>query len=197
MGSSMPSVISPVLRIIRNEKFTDVLDIGVGESGMWGLLIRDKCDTMKRGGKFRDVSTWKVKIVGIEICEHYKTPVHQYIYDKILWMDVFEAFKSFGERACDPKFDLVMLTAVIEHFEKEEGFRLLGLIKRRMRNNGMLVITTPNGFSPQRAAPDNPNEEHKSGWTIEDVDRMKELGYVIKHTEVTYDNKLILILTRK
>lgn len=198
MGSSLPSVISPVMRHIRTHMpFIDVLDIGVGESGQWGFLLRDKCDGMRAGRKFRDTSTWKLKIVGIEVCEHYKTVIHQFCYDKILWMEAFDALDDLGGRACDPKFDLVLITAVIEHFTKERGMELLKRVKRFMRHDAMLVITTPNGFSPQKAAKDNPYEAHLSGWTVDDVDSIKKLGYIVSDTEITYDNKLIIIASRR
>lgn len=194
----MPSVISPVMRhVLAHMPFTDVLDIGVGESGQWGFLLRDKCEGMQKDRKFRDTSTWQLKIVGIEIMEMYKTVVHQYLYDKILWMDVFDALDDLGCRACDPKFDLVFLTSVIEHFPKKRGLVLLKRIKKFMRNGAMLVITTPNGFTPQQATEGNPNDKHLCGWTEDDIDSIKELGYIVKHSEITYDNKLIIIAGRK
>jgi SAM-dependent methyltransferase len=198
MGSSLPSVISPVMRHVRAAlPFTDVLDIGVGESGQWGLLLRDKCEGMLDGRKFRDTSTWKLKIVGIEIMEEYNTVVHQFLYDRILWMDAFEALNELNGRACDPKFDVVFLTSVIEHFEKERGIELLKKIKRVMRNGAMLVLTTPNGYEPQRPTENNPNDKHLCGWTVEDIDSIKKLGYIVSHHEITYDNRLIIIARRK
>jgi SAM-dependent methyltransferase len=70
-------------------------------------------------------------------------------------------------------FDAVVALDVIEHFEKEAGFRLLGAMERVARRR--VVVFTPNGFVPQ-AAGENPWQEHRSGWTVEEFEAR---GYVV------------------
>jgi hypothetical protein len=63
---------------------------------------------------------------------------------------------------------------LIEHFEKNEGYQLL---KDIVRVAGVRVIVfTPNGFVPQSATDDNPFQEHKSGWTYQE---MKKSGFKV------------------
>ena len=197
MGSSLPSVISPIFKYLMYKQFNSVLDIGVGESGLWGFLLRDKLDGVMQGRKFRDTSTWTMKIIGIEIMPEYKTIVHQYCYDKILWMDVFDALDNLGERACDPKFDLIMMTAFIEHLDKERGYELLRRLKSFMLHGGLLVLATPNGYMLCNATENNPHDEHKCGWVLDDFKVMESQGWIIEASEVTYDDRLVVILKRK
>jgi hypothetical protein len=62
-------------------------------------------------------------------------------------------------------FDAVVALDVIEHFEKEAGYRLLDTMERTARRR--VIVYTPNGFVPQTAT-DNPWQQHLSGWTIGD-----------------------------
>ena len=71
-------------------------------------------------------------------------------------------------------FDVVTSFDLIEHFEKNEGYKLLEdmviVAKRKV------VVYTPNGFVPQQATADNPFQEHKSGWTFQE---MEKLGFKV------------------
>ena len=40
-----------------------------------------------------------------------------------------------------------------------------------------IIITTPNGFIPQKEVDFNPLQKHKSGWTVKE---MKKLGFTTK-----------------
>lgn len=68
--------------------------------------------------------------------------------------------------------DGIAMLDVIEHFEKPEGLRLLKIAEQVARKK--VLIFTPSGFVPQPPAPDNPWQEHKSGWTAQEF---RELGY--------------------
>ena len=69
-------------------------------------------------------------------------------------------------------FDAVILIDVLEHLPKEEGERLLDKVELWARNK--IIITTPNGFVPQKDIDQNPFQKHRSGWTIEEF---KKRGY--------------------
>lgn len=69
-------------------------------------------------------------------------------------------------------YDVITALDFIEHLEKEDGLRLLSRLEELA--NKRVVLVTPNGFVPQAAQPDNPFQEHKSGWTTEDF---KARGY--------------------
>jgi 2-polyprenyl-3-methyl-5-hydroxy-6-metoxy-1,4-benzoquinol methylase len=51
-------------------------------------------------------------------------------------------------QASDESFDLILAFDIIEHFTKDEVLDLLGLIWKRLRPGGRLVIQTPNALSP-------------------------------------------------
>lgn len=73
----------------------------------------------------------------------------------------------------DRSVDAVVSLDVIEHLDREDGFRMLDLMERVARRR--VILLTPNGFVPQ-AASDNPWQLHRSGWTVEDFRRR---GYVV------------------
>lgn len=69
-------------------------------------------------------------------------------------------------------FDIVLLAQVLEHLPKDEGYRLLKKTEKWARKK--VIVTTPNGFLEKAAIDNNEDQEHLSGWT---VDELKELGY--------------------
>jgi hypothetical protein len=60
----------------------------------------------------------------------------------------------------------VTLLEVVEHLPRADGEKLLEQCERIARTK--VVVSTPNGFVSQSATPDNPFQEHVSGWTAED-----------------------------
>jgi|SRR5581483_3682721 len=64
------------------------------------------------------------------------------------------------------QYDCAIAIDVIEHLTRDDGHRLLDAMEdiavRRV------IILTPNGFLSQPPAPDNPHQEHLSGWQAED-----------------------------
>lgn len=73
--------------------------------------------------------------------------------------------------------DGIVMLDVIEHFYKEDGLKLLAVAEKVARKK--IVLFTPSGFVPQPPAPDNPWQEHKSGWTARELN---ELGYKVVGT---------------
>jgi ubiquinone/menaquinone biosynthesis C-methylase UbiE len=91
-------------------------------------------------------------------------------FDEYILGDAREVTDIFRDRS----FDLVTSFDLIEHFEKDEGYKLLDdMIKVSKKK---IIIFTPNGFVPQLATADNPFQEHKSGWTYKE---MKKLGFKV------------------
>jgi len=69
-------------------------------------------------------------------------------------------------------FDAVMMIDVIEHLQKKEGNELLK--KAEIWAKKKVIVSTPNGFLPQKNIDGNPLQLHHSGWLIKD---MRKLGY--------------------
>lgn len=72
-------------------------------------------------------------------------------------------------------FDAVVAFDFIEHLEKENGREFLRKSEKIARKAA--IIFTPNGFLEQPPTKDNPFQEHRSGWTYEEMEKM---GYSIK-----------------
>lgn len=76
----------------------------------------------------------------------------------------------------EPKsFDAVLCSEVLEHLIKEDGYELIEKMEKWARNK--VIITTPNGYLWQDGFADNPLQEHKSSWRVEDF---QQLGFKVK-----------------
>jgi hypothetical protein len=64
-------------------------------------------------------------------------------------------------------FDCVAATDLIEHLEKEDGWRLLDAMESIARKK--VVIFTPNGFLPQSSYDGNDYQIHRSGWSVQEL----------------------------
>lgn len=64
------------------------------------------------------------------------------------------------------RYDTVTALDFIEHFEKMDGLNVLEKLESIASDR--VIIVTPNGFVPQKAEPNNPFQEHKSGWSVEE-----------------------------
>jgi hypothetical protein len=82
---------------------------------------------------------------------------------------------DIGSRFAARSYDCVIALDVIEHFEKDDGLRLLEAMERIARKK--VVVFTPNGFVAQPPTPDNPHQLHRSGWTAAE---MRARGYEIR-----------------
>jgi hypothetical protein len=69
--------------------------------------------------------------------------------------------------------DAVVSFDVIEHFSKDDGLRMLDAMERMARQR--VIVMTPNGFVRQ-PADENPWQEHKSGWSVQEF---RERGYEV------------------
>ena len=92
------------------------------------------------------------------------------IHSEYVVKDILEIGESF--QTCS--FDCVTLLEVIEHLPRAEGERLLEQCERIARLK--VVVSTPNGFVLQHPEPDNPFQEHLSGWSAEDF---RSRGYEV------------------
>ena len=81
--------------------------------------------------------------------------------------------KNIGELELEENsFDAVILMEVIEHMEENVGLEVLKKIEFWARKKG--IISTPNGFFPQKIVDKNPMQVHLSGW---ETKKMKSLGF--------------------
>lgn len=101
------------------------------------------------------------------IIKSKKLEIHdRYIYSNLL---------SINRKIKPKSVDVVILLDVVEHFLKQDGFRLLRAAEIIARKK--VVVLTPNGFYSQDELGGNPYQVHKSGWSIRDF---KKRGYTIR-----------------
>jgi len=72
-------------------------------------------------------------------------------------------------------FDAVIAVEVLEHLTKQEGAELLSRMEQWARKK--IILTTPNGYLHQDTYDSNPLQEHKSGWT---VNELRALGFRVR-----------------
>lgn len=103
--------------------------------------------------------------VGVELHDPYfeeskKKGIHnQYIKEDIRKVE----FK--------PKsFDAIFCSEVLEHLTKEDGYELIKKMKNWAKKK--IIITTPNGYLWQDGYDNNPLQEHKSGWSVEELEKL-------------------------
>jgi 2-polyprenyl-3-methyl-5-hydroxy-6-metoxy-1,4-benzoquinol methylase len=71
--------------------------------------------------------------------------------------------------------DCAVATELLEHLNKPDGLTMLTEIERVVKRK--ILMTTPNGFLPTYAGPDdNPEETHLSGYTLAEL---RNLGYQV------------------
>ncbi len=161
MPSSASETIPYLIEFTRKNRpeLKTVLDVGIG-FGKDGFLLREYYDA-KEWHKFQP-NDWQLKITGVDIYDGYLSELQKIIYNEIIIGDIQEVLPKLGN------FDLAILSDVLEHFDKAEGYELLNNLFEHVED---IVIATPLGFHEHGAEDDNPHEEHKSGWTLEDFGR--------------------------
>jgi len=105
--------------------------------------------------------------VGVEAFKPYlelsrKRKIHtKYLNKKIEELD-------FPEKS----FDAVIMIEVLEHLPEKTA--LLMLKKAEKWTKRKVIVSSPNGFIPQKAVDNNPFQKHLSGWSFK---KMWSLGY--------------------
>jgi len=106
---------------------------------------------------------------GVDIYEPYLAHAQQYhTHDLYVQDDILNL-------RCLPKsFDVVLMSEVLEHLDKGHGLVLLAMAEEWARRK--VVVKVPNGYVPQPAFDGNPYQEHRSAWTLDDL---QSLGYTV------------------
>jgi hypothetical protein len=159
-----------------------VLDVGVG-FGKLGFLIREYLEA--RNGRLSK-KQWKIELIGVEIHRPYISIVQNTLYDKIVYGHIAEKLSSLG------KFDVAVLSDILEHMEKQEGHALL---ERLQKQSKYILVALPYGWKEQKSIGKNKHEEHKSGWLPADFKRYKIVEQVVIK-RITKKEKALVILLR-
>lgn len=107
--------------------------------------------------------------VGVELFEPYlQESKDKGIHNEYINSDVREI--EFEAKS----FDAVVCLELLEHLTKEEGCELIEKMEGWARKK--IVVTTPNGYLQQDSYDENLLQEHKSGWSIEEL---RQLGFKV------------------
>jgi len=166
MPSSRPEPLPYICNRIIQIKPKSILDIGIG-FGKYGFLAREYTDVWRTNAE--GYWNWKTLIDGIEIYERYITDLQRIIYNNIY---IGNALDIIPEN--NLYYDLIIMSDVLEHFSKEDGEKVLAVIKK-YGNTGLIV--TPVNVLPQGAVYNNRFESHISKWNETEL---KQWGKVIK-----------------
>lgn len=72
----------------------------------------------------------------------------------------------------EKNFDAVIMIELIEHLPKQAGFEMLEKAGKWAKKR--VIVSTPNGFLPQREKDNNLLQKHLSGW---DLDEIRKLNF--------------------
>jgi SAM-dependent methyltransferase len=107
--------------------------------------------------------------VGVEIYQPYLEECRQKkIHSEYIKADIRKIEFKKGS------FDAVLMLEVLEHLTREEGELMIDRCLRWARKK--VIIATPNGYLEQDGYDHNPFQEHKSGWSVEDLHRR---GFIV------------------
>jgi 2-polyprenyl-3-methyl-5-hydroxy-6-metoxy-1,4-benzoquinol methylase len=158
MPSSNLAIAPALLALVDQAQPRSVLDVGPGY-GKFGILLREYCHSIET----------------LDACEAwpgYVTDRLRCLYDEVLECDV----RELEQWALD-RYDLIFMSEVIEHIDKDEGLALLARVR------GHIVLSTPQEFfSNGPGLP--PTETHRSLWDLSsfgdriDAD-MSQLGGIV------------------
>lgn len=130
-----------------------ILDVGCGDGS---LMLKINCDK-------------KYKVVGVD--------VHLPSLKKAKKTGVYKTLKQANLKNLNFKagsFDVVLASQVIEHISKKDGYKLLNKLEKIAKNK--IIVSTPKGyvpFDPFEVFDGNPFQRHKSGWSIDELKKIK------------------------
>lgn len=156
MPTSQHYQIPKLLDIIIDLDPMSLLDIGVG-FGKYGFLAREYLELWDGS---EDYTHFKRRIDGIEVYPTYLTPVHDYIYNNIYIGNALEVVPTLRKH-----YDLVMIIDVLEHFEKDEGTKLL---KQLIHKGKGVLVSVPKDIGDQGEVFGNVHETHHAEWNRAD-----------------------------
>lgn len=143
--------ISAVLSVIASVQPASVLDVGCG-FGKYGVLLREYLDIWNER---LTPDTWHTRLVGVEAFEDYRNPISDYVYNELHFGPAQQVLPALG------RFDLVLISDVIEHLEIQDATRL---VEHCLNAGSIVLISTPRDFYRQHDICGNPYEVHRCHW---------------------------------
>jgi hypothetical protein len=148
-----------------------ILDVGLG-NGKLGFFARDYLDVML-GERYKKIE-WQLRLDGIEVFADYIQEHQKAIYNQIHIGDAYDIIDRLDN------YDVVIMGDVLEHFEKEKGWRLLDKCFAHASKAVFLFVPLGKGWV-QPAIYGNPYETHRSCWEPDEILPMSD-----RHQFFTY-----------
>lgn len=169
----LSSVAHIVNRLIQRRPKT-VLDLGIG-MGFYGAAIRQWLD-------MGFAVNFNVQLVGVEGFERYRNPCWdlynevyvQSIEDFLQRMETIRQQPTKYAEAVACQFDAVLLTDVLEHFDKPAGASVITRVLNCLTRDGIFIISTPAIETEQGAVYGNEFERHKCAWSATELKQFVE-----------------------
>ena len=174
MPSSKPDHLNSLCQYIIDLNPQSILDVGMG-FGSKGMLFREYTDIWNR--RYHR-NQWETIIDGVEIFAPYITDLQRLIYNTIYLSNILDIVNKLQS------YDLIYLGDVLEHIEKYTALSLLDKLKTKGKH---LLISVPNGYSPQGIVFGNPYEQHISEWGCDDFPDATQIH--------SFGNKLLIMIT--
>ena len=164
-----------------------VLDLGVGH-GINGAGIRNWLNVGIKDN-YKDTT-----VIGVEGFKEYHSALWG-CYDMVYICTIQEYLDHRDET--NLKYDCVIMSDVLEHFDKEDGNAVISKIVSDVLNpGGILLISTPAVWIEQGAAYGNELETHRSLWHFTDFIGMQgveiikdgredDMGYMMLVVKIT------------
>lgn len=145
-----------------------VLDVGIG-FGRWGVLVREFCEEWK-GRIHRE--NWRVHLEGIEAYPKNVEEYHHLFYN---WVHIGDAAEIIGQMT--ERWDLIIFGDVLEHWVKE---RAAGVLDQALNLSDYVLVNIPVGPGWERGGMyENPWEEHKSFWQLDEWIGQQPVRYAL------------------
>jgi predicted TPR repeat methyltransferase len=154
MPTSHWSYITKIVNAIKIKNPQSMLEIGLG-FGKYGILAREYLEVY--GANRWQKKEWKVRIDGVEIYTPYITDQIKHYYDTIYNEDIVKLFKENKIS----NYDLILMTDVLEHLNKEDGKFVFEEI---LKHSKTAIFAVPLGDWRYEFDGDNKHESHISVW---------------------------------
>jgi len=160
---------------------------------VYGLKIRKKLydvvsDELRDGIKILDVGA-NTRSLGDKIVARVPTIIY-----KTMDIDRAMSHDYYSLQEIHESFDIIILAEVIEHLDLKEGISMLHDLHALLNENGVLILTTPNIYHPNRFWHDS---DHKTPYSYAEIGgALLSVGFSISKMYRTYNDQFFRRLFR-
>jgi len=153
---------------------------------VYGLKIRKKLydvvsDELRDGIKILDVGA-NTRSLGDQIVARVPTIIY-----KTMDIDRAMSHDYYNLDEIHESFDIIILAEVIEHLDRKDGISMLHTLRELLNENGVIILTTPNIYHPNRFWHDS---DHKTPYSYAEIGgALLSVGFAISKIYRTYNDQ--------